>query len=305
MYICLVALSAPVLLTTSCLGQTLLPKHIETPIYPPLARIARIQGTVTIKVTIDADGNVTKAEVANDAAHPIAAVLQESAIDNMQHWTFEKPPSAPFTQVLVYRYAFDGSLPANEGRNPITKVNIDLPDRVTILANDAVAYIYFTNFGVRSVKCLYLWHCGSRWGGEDFYFYRVRSARCLYMWRCGLHRRIASGEQLTGSMELVCGPPFGLDLHLSRVPHSETLVAHLWMAHMNMYGVKNTPHPAPGRWCSADNHCETVQATITFEKLKFNKEASGKYVVEFSDGHKQEGSFHVVRTPQREPFLCE
>lgn len=191
----LAALSVPVLLTASCLGQTLLPKHIETPIYPPLARIARIQGTVTLKVTIDADGNVERAEVANDAARPIASVLQESAIDNMQHWTFEKPPSAPFTQVVAYRYAFDGSLPANDGRNPITKVNIDLPDRVTILANDAVAHIYFTDFGVRSVKCLYLWHCGSRWGGEDFYFYRVRSARCLYLWRCGLHRRLRSDEQ--------------------------------------------------------------------------------------------------------------
>ncbi len=125
-------------LATSCLGQTLCPKHIETPIYPPLARAARIEGKVTLKVTIDANGNVYNAEVADDPAHQAREMLVQSAFDNMMRWTFEKPPAAPFTQLIVYQYKFDRSLPANDN-NPITQVHIDLPDRVTVLANDLVA----------------------------------------------------------------------------------------------------------------------------------------------------------------------
>jgi len=65
----------------------------------------------------------------------------------------------------------------------------------------------------------------------------------------------------------------------------------------------HTPERGNGAW--DEDHREHVQTTITFKKLKFRKEASGIYVVEFSDGHKQEGAFHVVRTPQPDPFLCE
>jgi TonB family protein len=125
-------------LATSCFGQTLCPKHIETPIYPPLARVARIQGNVTLKVTIDANGNVYNVEVADDPAHQAREMLVQSASNNMMRWTFEKPPAAPFIQLVVYQYKFDRSLPANNN-NPITQVHIDLPDRVTVLANDLVA----------------------------------------------------------------------------------------------------------------------------------------------------------------------
>ncbi len=120
-----------------CLGQTLCPRHIETPLYPPTAQVARMQSKVTLKVTIDADGNVTNVEEADDAAHQAASVLRKSAIENMQHWTFEKLAAAPVAQVIVYEYKFDSSLPINDHQNPVTKVNIDLPDRVTILSNEA------------------------------------------------------------------------------------------------------------------------------------------------------------------------
>jgi outer membrane biosynthesis protein TonB len=34
------------------------PRHIETPEYPPLARVTRLMGEVVLSVTIDADGMV-------------------------------------------------------------------------------------------------------------------------------------------------------------------------------------------------------------------------------------------------------
>ena len=120
----------------SCFGQSLCPKHIETPIYSLLAQMARVQGKVTLKVSIGMDGRVKNVEVVDDSIHQAQQVLQKSAIDSMRHWTFEKPSSAPATQVIVYEYKFDGTLPVNDHQNPITKVNFDLPDRVTILTNE-------------------------------------------------------------------------------------------------------------------------------------------------------------------------
>lgn len=127
------------LLTASCLGQSVCPKHIETPDYPPVAAAAALQAKFTLRVTLDAEGKVTKAELAKDLAHTINPALTEPAIENMMHWTFEKPPSAPFTVMFFYEYRLDGSLPVNNHQNPITKVNIDLPDHVTILHNESVA----------------------------------------------------------------------------------------------------------------------------------------------------------------------
>jgi TonB family protein len=123
-------------------GQTqgaLCPRHIETPEYPQVARIAHVTGKITLTVTIDAEGNVKQAEAAGgksaEQKHPM---LGKYAVENMRHWTFVKPRSAPYTFVFVYDFEFDESLPAAGGPHSlpsITKVNIDLPDRVTILSN--------------------------------------------------------------------------------------------------------------------------------------------------------------------------
>ena len=70
--------------------------------------------------------------------HRVYQLLQDSAIENMQHWTFTKPSTAPYTEVFVYDYEDDLSLPPSGGpkRLPvITKVLFDLPDRARILTN--------------------------------------------------------------------------------------------------------------------------------------------------------------------------
>jgi TonB family protein len=122
-----------------CFGQeqqALCPRHIEVPTFPPIARAAHVTGKITLTLTIDADGNVRNVEATADnpvmQAHPL---LQKFAVENMQHWTFAKPPSVPYTETIVYDYEFDPSLPADGGANPITKVTFDLPNRVTILTN--------------------------------------------------------------------------------------------------------------------------------------------------------------------------
>jgi hypothetical protein len=52
-------------------------------------------------------------------------------------------------------------------------------------------------------------------------------------------------------------------------------------------------------------HCQKVNAFIEFDRFNVKKAASGTYEIELSDARKAEGSFRVVRRPQKEPFLCE
>lgn len=120
----------------TCLSQTLRPRYIETTTYPASARVARIQGRVTLKVTIDKDGTVQHVELAHPMAYRTQPVLQQSAIDNMRHWKFDRPASAPATLTVIYEYKFDGSLPVNDHCNPITKMEFDLPNRVIVLSNE-------------------------------------------------------------------------------------------------------------------------------------------------------------------------
>jgi hypothetical protein len=101
-----------------------------------------LTGKITLTVTIEADGNVEHVEATTDNpvqhGHPI---LQEHAIENMRHWTFAKPPSAPCTLIIVYDYEFDTALPPAGGPHwspSITKVKFDLPDHVTILTNTTI-----------------------------------------------------------------------------------------------------------------------------------------------------------------------
>jgi TonB family protein len=126
-------------LATTGLGQAqqaLCPKHIETPAYPQLARQAMLAGKVVLTLALDAEGKVESVEATTEDPRLLKVpVLQKSAVENIKHWTFAKPPSIPFTQVISYDYEFDASLPGDDGANPISKVTFDLPDRVTILAN--------------------------------------------------------------------------------------------------------------------------------------------------------------------------
>jgi outer membrane biosynthesis protein TonB len=86
---------------------------------------------VTLTLTIDADGKVKSVEATT--SHPenkFIELLANYAVQNIQKWTFSKPASAPFKQMIVYDYKLDKNFPG-----PGFKVDFDLPDRVTISAN--------------------------------------------------------------------------------------------------------------------------------------------------------------------------
>ena len=153
------------------------------PTYPPLARQARISGDVELKVEIRKDGSVESAVVVS--GHPM---LTKAALNSANRSQFQcrgcEDEVTPYSLI----YSFDliagpgGPCPETSGIHVTQSQN-----RITVSAKPALVYPYFSDFRTRSAKCFYLWACGRRWGGEDYYYYRVRSAKCLDLWGCG-HR---------------------------------------------------------------------------------------------------------------------
>ncbi|MFZ0634548.1 MAG: energy transducer TonB [Candidatus Acidiferrales bacterium] len=123
-------------LAAACFGQgheALCPRHVEPPVYPQIARVAHVTGNVVLSVTIDADGHVTNAEATNQ--DKFVALLKPGSIENIRHWTFAKPPFAPYVETIIYEYKIDLSLPLDDRAGVIQKASFDLPDRVTIVTN--------------------------------------------------------------------------------------------------------------------------------------------------------------------------
>jgi TonB family protein len=96
------------LFATSCVvawgQQSQAPREPESQVdrfadlrYPPLARTARIQGTVVVRVRFDDSGRVTEASSLSGRD-----VLAGAALDNIKKWTFAS--NATNTALVVYNF---------------------------------------------------------------------------------------------------------------------------------------------------------------------------------------------------------
>ena len=78
--------------------------------YPQMARMARIQGTVTVKVQLTDEGLVASAEVVMttiNTRQSQAGILSNAALENVQKWKFEPlNPQAPSRRSFEVRYVF-------------------------------------------------------------------------------------------------------------------------------------------------------------------------------------------------------
>jgi hypothetical protein len=119
-----------------------------------------------------------------------------------------------------------------------------------------------------------------------------------------LERAIAASPAATGTMELVCLPPVGLDIHLDILPDKATLLLHIWATPVRALSTKR-PTAVTGTWCDAEHKCRDIKGSIYFRHLNLEQRASGTYDIELEAGQVQQGSFVVVRRPQKKPFLCE
>lgn len=140
--------------------------HLSPPVYPLLARQARISGDVRILASIRLDGSVERAEVLS--GHPL---LKQSAVDSALKSTFECKGRCPEGATYEMRYTFDIAEKCPDYGPHCDSVEEHLPqvaqwqDHVTLTVDplctcDPIGTI--TRLKWRSAKCLYLWHCASR-----------------------------------------------------------------------------------------------------------------------------------------------
>jgi TonB family protein len=103
---------------------------LSPPVYPPLARQARIMGDVRIQLAIRRDGSIESSEVVS--GHPL---LKHAALESTQQSEFECRGCSDEVNSYSLNYTF-GLRDDNACRPVVDKRR------------------------VRSLKCLYLWKCG-------------------------------------------------------------------------------------------------------------------------------------------------
>jgi TonB family protein len=169
---------------------------VANPSYPPLASQARISGDVVLRLGIRKDGTVESVDVVSGHAMLVKAAV-ESARQSQFTCTACTEPVTSYLVTYSYQLASSSDSPdwpCSESHQHTTLS----PNMVTVAEEPHMVHPYFVSVKARSPKCLYLWRCGSRWGGEDYYFYASRSAKCLDLWNCGhqLREPFATCKQL-------------------------------------------------------------------------------------------------------------
>lgn len=163
---------------------TVRPVELVRPVYHPIAVSARVSGDVVVVVRVRPDGGLAGMELVRGI--PLLNEVCQRAVEASRFECIDCVDEQRHT--ITYSFGFD--LPPTE---PDTDAQTG--SRVQVTAASQVIIPLFNNVVVRSAKCLYLWHCGTQWGGMDYYNYKVRSGRCAWLWKCGWRRRGDSASE--------------------------------------------------------------------------------------------------------------
>jgi TonB family protein len=135
-------------------------------IYPPLARQTRITGDVQLKLEVRPNGSVASAAVVS--GHPL---LSQFALENAQQSQFACENCGEDVHSFRLVYTFELSPPGSESElGQANTINPEHPGlRITrseghvIVADQPVCLCDPApdHRKVRSLKCLYLWKCGT------------------------------------------------------------------------------------------------------------------------------------------------
>lgn len=138
---------------------------LSPPLYPPMARQARVTGDVHLMLGIGRNGSIESAVVVS--GHPM---LQKVALESAQQSHFEcRGCSEPVTSyAMVYTFQIVGKCcMATDAADSIKQEAPSLgvtqsQNHVTVVAEPAClcgADVGIVPSKVRSAKCLYLWRC--------------------------------------------------------------------------------------------------------------------------------------------------
>jgi TonB family protein len=140
---------------------------LSAPIYPPAARTAHISGDVDLMLIVRQDGSVESVAVVSGPP-----MLTAAAVDSAQHTQFEcrkcSVAENPYRLVYTFQIKYsDSCMPTgnsskhDDQEQPSPRIT-DAEHRVTTTAESVCTYDPASDFKKsRSLKCLYLWRCGS------------------------------------------------------------------------------------------------------------------------------------------------
>lgn len=132
---------------------------LPPPVYPAIARAARVTGDVSLTLTLRRDGTI-------DAVHAISGppMLRDYAEELARQTLFEcrNCLAEPTSHPLTVRYAMDTAVasyhdPSYPRVAQLNGVIIIVTDQPVMISDPAI-----DRTRVRSWKCLYLWRCGWR-----------------------------------------------------------------------------------------------------------------------------------------------
>jgi TonB family protein len=105
-------------------------KSAPMPFYPGLARSARIEGKVSLNLTVDEQGNTSEVEATSGHI-----MLRQAAIDNVKNWKFgwPQPCMCRVHREVVFLYKLSGKQETSE--SPTTTVKWFGKTRVEIEAD--------------------------------------------------------------------------------------------------------------------------------------------------------------------------
>jgi len=149
------------------LGRVSMAKLVP-PVYPPVAKQARITGDVQLALVLRADGTIESASTIS--GHPL---LQQAALDSAEHSQFvcedcDKEPQ-PFR--MIYSFQLGPAVYCTES-SASTKADAQEESYPRVVRAENHVTLYDRPVGtcdlafkmverkVRSIKCMYLWKCG-------------------------------------------------------------------------------------------------------------------------------------------------
>jgi TonB family protein len=127
------------------------------PVYPPIAKQARISGDVQLALMIRTDGSLESASVVS--GHPL---LKQAALDSAQHSQFQCAAcdQKPQPLQLLYSFQLGPQMDCSQGESDTRVVqagnHITLYDQPLPICDPSSEVV---ETKARSIKCLYLWHC--------------------------------------------------------------------------------------------------------------------------------------------------
>lgn len=95
------------------------------PIYPAIAKTARIGGDVTLSFTVEKDGTVSNVHVVGGPP-----MLVQTSVDTIKQWKFQCLSCGygkPFEHVFVFAFRVENTLPDTDRR-----IQLEAPDRLIL-----------------------------------------------------------------------------------------------------------------------------------------------------------------------------